>query len=136
MARIDSSGPDTLALAGKRVLIVDDDSDARELLRVFLESVQMTVCDAENVDDALDMLDHDSFNLIVSDIGMPGRDGYFFIRAVRVRSDGVSIPAVALTSFERPEDRARALRAGFNVHLGKPFQPATLIPFVAKLLRG
>jgi CheY-like chemotaxis protein len=129
-----SSSPDTILLAGKCALIVDDDDDARQLLRTTLESSEMTVCEADSVDEALEALDHASFNLIVSDIGMPDRDGYSFIQAVRGRADGVSIPAVALTSCVRPEDHARALRAGFNLHLGKPLQSSSLIPHLASLL--
>jgi CheY-like chemotaxis protein len=121
-------------LAGKRALIVDDDDDARHLLRTTLESSQMTVCEADNVDEALEALEHGSFNLIVSDIGMPDRDGYSFIHALRGRADGVSILAVALTSLVRPEDHARALRAGFDLHLGKPFQASSLITHLATLL--
>ena len=86
------------------------------------------------LDEALHALDHDSFNLIVSDIGMPDRDGYSFIHALRRRADGISIAAVALTSLVRPEDHARALRAGFDLHLGKPLQSSSLMPHLASLL--
>ena len=129
-----SSSPDTILLAGKSALIVDDDDDARQLLRTALESSEMTVCEAASVDEALAALDHASFNLIVSDIGMPDRDGYSFIRALRERADGVSIPVVALTSCVRPEDHARALSAGFDLHLGKPALSSSLIPHLASLL--
>lgn len=129
-----SSNSETFRLAGKRALIVDDDDDARHLLRAVLESCQMTVCDSDNVDEALEELGKASFDLIVSDIGMPERDGYSFIHAVRNRLDGCSIPAVALTSFARPEDRARALEAGFDRHFGKPCESSKLIPCVALLL--
>jgi CheY-like chemotaxis protein len=129
-----SSNTETFRLAGKRALIVDDDDDARHLLRAVLESCEMTVYDSDNVDGALEELGKSSFDLIVSDIGMPDRDGYSFIHAVRNRLDGCSIPAVALTSFARPEDRARALAAGFDRHFGKPWEPSKLIPCVALLL--
>jgi CheY-like chemotaxis protein len=134
MDRSVSANADTDLLAGKRVLIVDDDDDARYLLRVVLEGCQMTVCDSDSADKALEELDQTSFDLLVSDIGMPERDGYSLIRAVRGRSDSESIPAVALTSFGRPEDRARALRAGFNRHLRKPFTSSSLLLCLASLL--
>src|SRR6201990_873139 len=105
----EAPSPDSQCLAGKRALIVDDDSDARQLLRATLESCQMSVCDAESVEEALSVLDCSSFSVIVSDIGMPERDGYSFIREVRCRPDCESIPAVALTSFVQPEDYNRAL---------------------------
>ena len=129
------SNPETFRLAGKRARIVDDDDDARELLRAVLESCQMTVCDSDSVDSALEELGKATFDLIVSDIGMPDRDGYSLIHAVRNRSEGGSIPAVALTSFARAEDRARTLVAGFNCHLAKPFESSTLLPCLASLLR-
>lgn len=134
MASTVSSHTETFRLAGKRTLIVDDDDDARYLLRTVLESCQMTVCDSDNVDGALEELGKAPYDLIVSDIGMPDRDGYSFIHAVRNLTDGGSIPAVALTSFARPEDRERALEAGFDRHCGKPCEWSKLIPCVASLL--
>jgi CheY-like chemotaxis protein len=128
------SNPDTDLFAGKRVLIVDDDDDARDLLRVVLEGCQMTVRDSDSVDGALEELDQMSFDLLVSDIGMPERDGYSLIREVRGRSDGGSIPALALTSFARSEDRAQALRAGFDRHLRKPLDSDSLLLCLASLL--
>lgn len=95
----------------------------------------MWVCEAESVDEALNELDCGSFNLIVSDIGMPNRDGYSFIEAVRGRRGCESIAAVALTSFVTPEDRARALQAGFDCHFGKPARSASLLPDLAALLK-
>jgi CheY-like chemotaxis protein len=136
MATTVSTDPESFRLAGKRALIVDDDDDARYLLRALLESCQMTVCDSDNVDGALEELRKAPYDLIVSDIGMPDRDGYSFIHAVRNRAEGRSIPAVALTSFARPEDRARALAAGFDRHCGKPCESSKLIPCVASLLKA
>lgn len=124
----------TTSLVGKHALIVDDDDDVRHLLRAVLESYQMTVCDSDCVDEALQQLGQIRFDLIVSDIGMPGRDGYSFIRAVRSRTDSLAIPAVALTSFARPQDCAEALCAGFDRHVGKPFDSLALIPCLASLL--
>lgn len=134
MASTDSRKPDTMSLAGKRALIVDDDDDARLLLRAALESCQMTVHDADSVDGALAELDHGSFDVIISDIGMPNKDGHVLIQTVRARPDGDTIPAVALSSFTSTADRARALHAGFDRHFGKPFQSSSLIPGLSALL--
>ena len=75
--------------------------------------------------------------MLVSDIGMPGEDGYALMRRVRAlgRGDGGDIPAVALTAYARPEDRDEALRAGFQMHLAKPVEPAELIAMVASAAR-
>jgi CheY-like chemotaxis protein len=116
------------------VLIVDDEDDSRYLLRVVLESCAMEVCDCENVDGALAELEHTHFDLIVSDIAMPGCDGYSLIRAVRTRRDLARIPAIALTAFVRPEDRARTRLAGFDQHIGKPFDSGALIQAVVALI--
>ena len=121
-------------LAGKHALVVDDDDDARRLLRNVLESVQMVVCEADCVDEALSKLDARTFNLIVSDIGMPDRDGYSFMRTVRERPDGGVVRTLALTSFAQIADRALALDAGFDQHLGKPMRSDTLIPCLVSLL--
>jgi CheY-like chemotaxis protein len=123
-------------LAGKRVLIVDDDEDSRTLLRFVLESCEMDVYDSDSADAALPALHHGRFDLMISDIGMPGRDGYSLIRAVRARRESATLPAVALTAFVRAEDRSRALLAGFDLHLGKPFDSLTLIQAVVALVGG
>lgn len=94
----------------------------------------MKVCDSDSADGALGELDQTSFDLLVSDIGMPEKDGYSLIREVRNRSNGNAMPAVALTSFARSEDRAQALRAGFDRHLRKPFNASSLLLCLASLL--
>jgi CheY-like chemotaxis protein len=134
MTRPLASGPDCHSLAGKSVLIVEDDYDSRELMRVILESCDMEVCDSETADGALAALDHMHFDLIISDIGMPGCDGYSLIRSVRCRDETSRIPAVAVTAFVRSEDRARALLAGFDMHIGKPFDAAALLQVLVTLL--
>lgn len=122
-------------LAGVSVLIIDDEDDARELLRIILESCSMEVHDAASAHEALTMLEATHVDAIVSDIGLPEQDGYSFIRAVRALP-GVkaSIPAIALTAFARNEDRTRALLEGFNVHMTKPVEPAELLVALADLL--
>lgn len=124
------------ALAGATALVVDDEDDARELLRVILESRDMTVHDAGSVSEALSLLQRTPVDVIVSDIGMPDQDGYALIRSVRALADKAiaATPAIALTAFTRNEDRARALLEGFNVHMGKPVEPAELLATLANLV--
>lgn len=123
-------------LAGVSVLIVDDEDDARELLRIILESCGMTVFDAGSVGEALNTLATMHVDVLVSDIGMPERDGYSLIRDVRALPTKVkaTVPAIALTAFTRNEDRTRALLEGFNIHLAKPVEPAELLVALADLL--
>jgi CheY-like chemotaxis protein len=122
-------------LAQKRVLIVDDEDDARELLRHILETCGVEVLDAQSVGDALTALESSHFDAIVSDIGMPERDGYSLIREVRALPRRAAIPAIALTAFTRREDEARALREGFDLHMGKPFDSAQLLAAIAGLVQ-
>jgi signal transduction histidine kinase/ActR/RegA family two-component response regulator len=123
------------ALAGMSVLIVDDEDDARELLRIVIESCDALVHDARSVHEALTKLETEHVDLIISDIGMPVEDGYSFIRKVRAlpAADKANIPAIALTAFARAEDRTRALLEGFNVHMTKPVEPAELLLMLADL---
>jgi CheY-like chemotaxis protein len=133
MSRMCTSGP-CAALAQKRVLIVDDDDDARDLMRFILEARGMKVSDSASALDGLAELDRSDFDLLISDIGMPEIDGYSFIRAVRGRKKHADLPAVAVTAFTRLEDRAQALLAGFDVHIGKPCDVVALIPTLTGLL--
>lgn len=121
-------------LAGKRVLVVDDEDDSREVLRLTLESRGMRVHDYDNAAEALAVLTSMHVDLMISDLGMPACDGYSLIRAVRSSNVGQAIPAVALSAFTREEDRARAVGAGFNLHLGKPFDASVLVEALASLL--
>ena len=125
------------ALSGATALIVDDEDDARELLRVILESRDMVVHDAGSVPEALSLIEQTAVDVIVSDIGMPGEDGYALIRSVRALADKkvAGTPAIALTAFTRNEDRSRALLEGFNVHMGKPVEPAELLATLANLVQ-
>jgi CheY-like chemotaxis protein len=120
-----------------RILVVDDEADARELLVAMLESCSAAVTTAANVVDALHALDFGHFDPLVSDIGMPGEDGHSLIRQVRERSAraGGTLPAIALTAYARLEDRTQALRAGFNLHVAKPIDPSELVISIAQLAR-
>jgi CheY-like chemotaxis protein len=122
-------------LDGIRVLVVDDDTDARELVSFLLESCGGEVRSAASVSDALGILEHFTPHVIVSDIGMPDQDGYFLIRALRTHSamEKRGIPAIALTAFARSEDRTRALVEGFNTHMAKPVEPRRLVERVVEL---
>ena len=120
-------------LAGFHVLVVDDESDTRDLLREVLEHCGAEVRDASSSEQALELLQSWTPDVIVSDIGMPGEDGYTFIRRVREweRESGQRIPAVALTAYARSEDRVRALLAGYQVHVAKPIEPMEFVLVVA-----
>jgi CheY-like chemotaxis protein len=120
-------------LAGVRVLVVDDQPDARELVQRVLRARGAEVELAEDADQALRIVEQSSIDVLVSDISMPGRDGYELLRAVRtLRPD---MPAIALTAFVRREDEDRARRSGYSMHLPKPFQPVRLAAAVASLAR-
>lgn len=119
-------------LPGIKVLVVDDEPDARELMKRFLESSDAIPALAASASEALGLLfSRESPDVIVSDIGMPDEDGYEFMQKVRDR--GIKTPAIALTAFARSEDRVRALQAGFQAHLAKPVEPAELLATILRL---
>lgn len=117
------------ALHGHRVLVVDDDPDSREMLTEMLTQCGASVDNAGSAREALEKLDGQAFDLLVSDIGMPEMNGYDLIRAVRARpaAQGGAIRAVALTAFGSAEDRRRAISAGFEQHLCKPVELDELV---------
>ena len=122
------------ALDDLNVLLVDDDPDGREVLAVILEKCGARPVTAASTSEALAALDHTRFDAMVADIGMPGRDGYDLIRTVRARTDDArDIPAIAFTAFAGPDDARRALEAGYNLHFGKPVEPAALTRALAVL---
>ncbi|MBA3270442.1 MAG: response regulator, partial [Acidobacteria bacterium] len=122
-------------LAGVTVLVVDDQADARDLLKRVLEECGATVLTAASADEALALLETHKPDVLVSDIGMPDCDGFELLKRIRARGPerGGKIPAIALTAFARSEDRTRALRAGFKVHVSKPVDPSELIATVASV---
>ena len=122
-------------LSGVRVLVVDDQPDARELVRRVLEDCSAEVIMAATADEAIVLVERERPDVLVTDIGMPGTDGYELLRRVRALGvdRGGKVPAIALTAFARSEDRTRALRAGFVAHLGKPVEPSELIATVANV---
>ncbi len=124
-------------LRGVHVLVVDDQEDARDLVATVLEIAGATVTQADSVSSAMKCLATDSISVIVSDIGMPGEDGYALLQRIRAsgspRARGV--PALALTAYARTEDRDKALASGFQEHVAKPIDPAHLVDEVARLAR-
>ncbi|HEX6903215.1 MAG TPA: ATP-binding protein [Thermoanaerobaculia bacterium] len=127
-----------LDLRGIRVLVVDDEPDARETLRQILEHCNAEVLTVASAGEALEALQRWRPDILISDIGMPGEDGYELIRRVRALppESGGRTPAAALTAFARSEDRRRALLAGFQMHVAKPVEVKELAAVVANLVRG
>jgi PAS domain S-box-containing protein len=121
-------------LSGVKVLIVDDERDGRMLVARILEGRGAQPECAANAVEALELLTQQSFDIMLSDIGMPEVDGYELMRRVRALK-GESIPAIAVTAYARPEDRQRALLAGYHMHLSKPIEATELIAGIASLLR-
>lgn len=122
-------------LEGTRILIVDDDTDARTLIHRVLKRYGAKVTEAETVDEALNLLTQSPPAVLISDIGMPKRDGYDLIAAVRSKGYSAdALPAIALTAFARPEDQKHSLVAGFQKHLPKPVDTHALIEAVAVLV--
>jgi signal transduction histidine kinase/ActR/RegA family two-component response regulator len=127
----------TLALQGIRVLVVDDEPDARDLVRAVLTQYGADVRTAESASEGFDTLLGWRPHVLVADIGMPEEDGYSFLRRVRALSaaQGGAVPAAALTAYAQREDRERALAAGFQEHLSKPVPPECLAETVGHLAR-
>ena len=113
------------ALEGIKILVVEDDEDTRELLKVLLETQGGAVALTASVQEALLSYDQSYPNVIVADIGMPDYNGYTLIGRVRARDRerGKMVPAIALTAFTTAIDRDTVLSAGFQVHMPKPFEP-------------
>ncbi|HET8936583.1 MAG TPA: ATP-binding protein [Polyangiales bacterium] len=125
---------ETGVLRELKVLLVEDEPDGRELLSLLLERRGASVHAADNAAEALDLLASNSFDVMISDIGLPGMDGYGLIRQVRARGLGPrELPAVALTAFARAEDRRLALSAGFQSHVSKPVDASELSTVIASL---
>ena len=124
-------------LEGVRVLVVEDDDDAREITRAILEHAGAVVSAVNGATPAIEALEKDPPQVVVSDISMPGEDGHTFLRKVRAlpRGRGGRIPAVALTANSSRETRLQSREAGFHYHLTKPADPAQLVEIVAALVR-
>ena len=126
-----------VSLGDRRILLVEDNDDARALVRAALVDASASVLDVADVEAALVALDTFHPDLLVSDVGMPDQDGYDLIR--RVRQSGWSaerLPAIALTAFAGEEDRSQVLSAGFQAHCSKPLDVATFLTEIRRLLDG
>jgi signal transduction histidine kinase len=125
-------------LDGLHLLVVDDDEDSRQLLSLVLEEKGASVTTAQSAEEALGKIEEDRPDVLLSDIGMPGVDGYALIGRIRSElSDRCSrTPAIALTAYARPEDGERAISAGFQAHLAKPIDALELTALIASLARA
>jgi PAS domain S-box-containing protein len=141
-ADVDDDAPAPLVdvsenLAGVKVLVVDDEPDTRALVARLLKDRMASVITAGSAAEALDKIQAERPDVLVSDIGMPNEDGYTLMRRVRSlgAEHGGNVTAIALTAYARAEDRMRSIRAGFQLHIPKPVEPAELITMVAALAR-
>ena len=125
--------PSTTTLDGLRVLVVDDEPDALQIIVAVIAQSGADVRTCESAQAALEMLKDWKPDVLMSDIGMAGEDGYELIDKVRSLSDesGGGIPAAALTAYAREEDRQRALAAGYQMHIAKPISSNQLVAAVA-----
>jgi CheY-like chemotaxis protein len=125
------------SLAGVRIVAVDDDLDARTLVREILSAAGAEVHAADSAEDALATIARVKPHVLLADLGMPRVDGFELIQRVRSSNDPAirDVVAAALTAYARSEDRARALRSGYEIHLSKPIDPAELVATMAALAR-
>jgi CheY-like chemotaxis protein len=122
-------------LDGLHLLVVDDEEDTRALLKIVLEDCGARVTTASSAREAIIALKKLRPDVLISDLGMPGEDGYELIKKVRALSEeeGGQTPSAALTAYARLEDRTKVLRSGFQIHIPKPVEPAELVAVVANL---
>ncbi|HXD30794.1 MAG TPA: ATP-binding protein [Pyrinomonadaceae bacterium] len=133
----DPEAPDSPDLTGVRIFVVDDEADSLDLISMDLKACGADVRSFLTADEALANMEREDFDLLISDIAMPGHDGYEFIRSLRAReatSQSRKVPAIALTGYARVQDRVRALIAGYDTHVSKPLESGELLTVVASLL--
>lgn len=125
------------SLAGLRILVVDDEADAREIVSAILGEAGAVTASASSSSEALALMDQWKPDLLISDIAMPRESGFDLIREVRARpaESGGRIPAIAITAYARVQDRLKVLSAGFQTHVPKPIEPIELATIVASLTR-
>ena len=125
------------SLAGLRILLVDDEPDAREILSAILREAGAEVVTAVGAQTGLELVTRWKPDVLISDIGMPGEDGYELIRKVRALSpdEGGQVPAIALTAFARRQDRLKVLSSGYQTHVPKPVEPIELATVVASVTK-
>jgi CheY-like chemotaxis protein len=117
-----------------RVLVVDDVPDVTEVIALFLKHAGYDVATADSATMALQLTNERTFDLIISDIGMPEMNGYELAEALRGHANYQGIPMIAVTGYSEYDDRARALKSGFSAHLTKPIDPTQLLNLMNKLL--
>jgi CheY-like chemotaxis protein len=122
---------DRTILNNLRVLVVDDHKDTRDLLHFFLQAHGATATLADNVPEALDLISKDRPDVVLSDISMPGFNGYALVAAIREQK--ATMPIVALTAYTTDQDREMALNSGFSEYVAKPFEPEELINALKKV---
>jgi len=123
-------------LSGTRVLVVEDDADSRDLIEEVLTRAGADVVSAASVSDAWTALEnHERFDVVLSDLGLPDEDGYALVRRLRADDRIKTTFSIALSAYTRPQDRTRALEAGFDLHLAKPVNPNELVLAVARIAR-
>ena len=135
-AAVAGRGDSPTNLHGTRVLVVDDDPDAREILRAMLEDAGATVATTASAGETRAIMGHLRPDLLIADIGMPNEDGYSLMRSVRALESDMTghLPAIALTAHARAEDIDRAFASGFQVHVAKPVEAAQLLSTIATLV--
>lgn len=124
-----------LSLQDVKIMVVEDQADARELIRLILEQQGAQVIEASSSKQALEIIKESIPDVLISDIGMPDEDGYSFLKKVRSlpQDKGGNVPALALTAYTKEEDRQQAIAAGFQMHLGKPLDITELLQAVSQL---
>ena len=135
MERFHKSTRQNIDLDGLKVLIVEDDEESRELLSLILKHGKGNVQSADSVQEALEILKGWKPDVLISDIGLPGEDGYKLISILRSDPDTRTIPAIAVTAYASSYDKTKALESGFQYHMSKPLDPADLIQVVSDLSR-
>jgi signal transduction histidine kinase len=121
------------SLEGLRILVVDDEADVRELVSTILRQGGAAVTAVRSASEAMEAFATTTPDVVVSDIEMPGEDGYSLIRKLRALPAGRAVPAIALSAYAGPGDRMRALDAGFQLHVAKPVEPVELVAVIANL---
>ena len=129
---------DSVSLEGARILMVDDDAETREMMRVMLEQFGADVVTAASAGEALSKFQPGRYDAMLADIGMAEVDGYELIARVRALGPekGGDVPAIAITAYAGKEDRLRAITSGFQYHMSKPIEPGELVGAIANLIRG
>lgn len=124
-----------LSLKGVHILVVDDEPDARALIHRLLVDCDARVSTAASAEEGIAAILQDTPDVLISDVGMPGEDGYSMIRRIRkLDQPFASVPAIALTAYARVEDRVKAIQTGYQLHLSKPVEPVELIAMVGSLV--